>query len=98
MKDKFGAFDREQEEQRRREALAAYDAALASEVEEDYGLGAAEEPTASVGTSLEDSAHAGGGGGLDIDVEQAIDDYIDSGRGNKAMRRNYAIRATPKGQ
>ncbi len=38
------------------------------------------------------------GGGLDIDVEQAIDDYFDSGRGNRAMRRNYAIRATPKGQ
>ena len=37
------------------------------------------------------------GGGLDIDVEQAIDDYFDSGRGNKAMRRNYAIRPTPKG-
>jgi len=44
------------------------------------------------------STRRASGGGLDIDVEQAIDDYFDSGRGNKAMRRNYAIRATPKGQ
>lgn len=36
-------------------------------------------------------------GGLDIDVEQAIDDYFDSGRGNRAMKRNYSLRATPKG-
>ncbi|EAU45069.1 phage tail tape measure protein [Salipiger bermudensis] len=38
------------------------------------------------------------GGGLDIDVEQAIDDYFDSGRGNRAMKRNYSLRATPKGK
>ena len=36
-------------------------------------------------------------GGLDIDVEQAIDDYFDSGRGNRAMKRNYSLRAMPKG-
>ncbi|MBN9674645.1 hypothetical protein [Salipiger bermudensis] len=36
-------------------------------------------------------------GGLDIDVEQAIDDYFDSGRGNRAMKRNYSLRPSPKG-
>ncbi|WP_417741506.1 phage tail tape measure protein [Salipiger sp.] len=38
------------------------------------------------------------GGGLEIDIEEAFDDYFDSGRGNRAMRRNYAVRATPKGK
>lgn len=43
------------------------------------------------------STRRGAGGGLEIDVEQAIDDYFDSGRGNRAMKRNYGVRATPKG-